>query len=391
MGGKAKSRKKRIGGVVAGCVVVFALAFVLAFSLASLTGCSSSDNSQGGNGNTTTAAQTNSGSSETREFTDSAGRTVEIPTNIERIAPSGYTAQQVLLTIAPDKMVGLASELTDDQVKIFGDEFKDKPVFGAFLGAKDTFNREAVASADPQIIIDTGEKKDGIADDLDNLQNQTGIPCVFIETTLSDYGDAYRTLGDLLGEQDRGNEIGDYLQGAYDQTTSVMQTIPQDQRARVAYMVGDQGTNAIAQGSYQGQVIDMVANNVVTAEKVSGKGDGNQISMEQMANWNPDYIIFQDQSVYDSAQTDPAWLTISGMQKGQDYVCPSVPWCWLNSPPTVNQMLGVQWLPRVLYPDHFSDSIQDVTRTYFKTMYNYDLSDDELNDILQHALPADQE
>ncbi len=49
--------------------------------------------------------------SETRMFTDSAGRTVEIPAQIDRIAPAGHTATQILLTMAPEKMVTISQEL----------------------------------------------------------------------------------------------------------------------------------------------------------------------------------------------------------------------------------------------------------------------------------------
>ena len=90
------------------------------------------------------AAEAESG---TITFTDDLGRTVELPAQIDEICPSGFTAQQVLLTMAPDKMVGLAQELNDDQLKIFGEKFADYPVFGAVLGAKDDLNREAVAAA----------------------------------------------------------------------------------------------------------------------------------------------------------------------------------------------------------------------------------------------------
>ena len=60
-------------------------------------------------GDKASAAQTG----ETREFTDSLGRTVEIPAEITAIAPSGFLPQQVLLTVAPEKMVVLASPLTE--------------------------------------------------------------------------------------------------------------------------------------------------------------------------------------------------------------------------------------------------------------------------------------
>ena len=150
---------------------------------------------QEANADAEAAAEAESG---TITFTDDLGRTVELPAQIDKICPSGFTAQQVLLTMAPDKMVGLAQELNDDQLKILGEKFADYPVFGAVLGAKDDLNREAVAAAAPQVIIDTGEAKKGAKEDLDALQEQLGIPVIFIEAKLSDYGAAYERLGELL-------------------------------------------------------------------------------------------------------------------------------------------------------------------------------------------------
>ena len=46
---------------------------------------------------------------EARTFTDSAGRTLEIPDRIDRVVPSGPVAQMFLLTIAPEKVVALSN------------------------------------------------------------------------------------------------------------------------------------------------------------------------------------------------------------------------------------------------------------------------------------------
>ena len=43
-----------------------------------------------------------SSTAETVSFTDSAGRTVEVPKNITRVAPSGAFAQMYLFALAPD-------------------------------------------------------------------------------------------------------------------------------------------------------------------------------------------------------------------------------------------------------------------------------------------------
>lgn len=63
----------------------------------------------------------------------------------------------------------------------------------------------------------------------------------------------------------------------------------------------------------------------------------------------------------------------------------------MNNPPTVNQLMGMQWLPRLLYPEAFDDSIEDVTKAYYSTMYDYDLSDAEMEALLEGALPVTAE
>lgn len=354
----------------------------LCMGAAALAGCSSNE---GGSSASNAASQ--EATADTRVFVDSLGREVELPAQLDRICPSGHTAQQVLLTMAPDKMVGLSQALTDDQLAIFGEKFKDYPVFGAVLGATDDFNREAVAAEDPQVIIDTGEVKKDTEQSLNDLQEQLGIPVVFVEAYLEDYGAAYKTLGELLGMEERGNELSDYCTRVYNEVKDTMATIPEDQRVNMAYLLGDNGLNAIAKTSVQAQVVDMVANNVVVVEDASGKGNGNEISLEQIAVWNPDLIIFQKGSIYDTVGSDPAWAGIAAIANDNYYEVPNDPWCWMNNPPTVNQLMGMQWLPRLLYPDAFSDSIQDVTRAYYSTMYDYDLSDAELSELLEGALP----
>lgn len=363
--------KKRLLSVVTAMACVVALCMG-AFALA---GC--------GNGG---ASGQSDAQGDTRIFVDSLGREVELPAKIERICPSGHTAQQVLLTMAPDMMVGLSQPLNDEQLAIFGDKFADYPVFGAVLGAKDDLNREAVAAADPQVIIDTGEVKKDSKESLDALQEQLGIPVVFVESYLEDYGEAYATLGDLLGMEERGSELSQYCTDVYNEVKGTMDLIPEDERVSVAYLLGDNGLNAIAKTSGQAQVIDMVANNVVVVEDASGKGTGNEISLEQIALWDPELIIFQKGSVYDTVGDDPAWAGLSAIKNDRYYEVPNDPYCWMNNPPTVNQLMGMQWLSRLLYPGKFNDTIEEVTKAYYKTMYNHDLSDEELSDILEGAL-----
>ncbi|MEG0303738.1 MAG: ABC transporter substrate-binding protein [Gordonibacter sp.] len=369
--------RKRVGAI--------ACAAVLCCGLGVIAGCSNGTDSKSADQGKT--EQTAPEQATTRAFTDSAGREVEVPTQIDKIAPSGHTANQVLLTMAPDKMAGLSQELSASQLKYFDKKLADLPIFGAAFGAKGDMNKESVAASGTQIVIDTGEYKDGLKEDLDGLQAQLGIPVVFIETPLDGYDKAYEMLGDLLGMKERGAELGDYCTKAYNETKDTMAKIPESERVNIAYLLGDSGLNAIAKGSYQGTVIDMCANNVVVVDKASGSGAGNEISLEQIAVWNPDMIVFGTKSIYSKVGDDAAWAGISAIESKNYYEVPSEPWCWLNNPPTVNQIMGLQWLPRLCYPDKFDTSTQDVVTSYYKTFYNHDLSQADYNELVAKALP----
>lgn len=375
MGTTFKKSTAKIAAVLAAVLLCLSVAFAF-------TGCSSSDGASSASSSASEAA-----SSETREFTDDLGRTVELPAQIDRIAPSGSTANQVLLTMAPDKMVGLATDPSEAELKYYGDELADLPVFGSAFGGKGDINREALAAADPQVIIDTGEAKDGLTEDMDTLQEQLGIPVVFVECAIDDYGAAYETLGELLGMEDRGNELAEYCRNAYSEVEEVMASIPEEERANVLYILGEDGTNVLGKGTFQAQVVDMCADNLAVMDNPSNQGQGSETSLEQIALWNPDTIIFAYGSIYDTVADDPAWDGIAAIDNGSYYEAPGAPYNWLNYPPTVNQVMGMQWLPRLLYPDKFDDSIADVTKSYYQTFYGYELSDEECNELIANAVP----
>ena len=375
MGTTFKKSTAKIAAVLAAALLCLGVAFAF-------TGCSSSDGASSASSSASEAA-----SSETREFTDDLGRTVELPAQIDRIAPSGSTANQVLLTMAPDKMVGLATDPSEAELKYYGDELADLPVFGSAFGGKGDINREALAAADPQVIIDTGEAKDGLTEDMDTLQEQLGIPVVFVECAIDDYGAAYETLGELLGMEDRGNELAEYCRNAYSEVEEVMASIPEEERANVLYILGEDGTNVLGKGTFQAQVVDMCADNLAVVDNPSNQGQGSETSLEQIALWNPDTIIFAYGSIYDTVADDPAWDGIAAIDNGSYYEAPGTPYNWLNYPPTVNQVMGMQWLPRLLYPDKFDDSIADVTKSYYQTFYGYELSDEECNELIANAVP----
>lgn len=182
---------------------------------------------------------------ETCSFTDSAGRTVEIPKQIDRIAPSGGLAQMALFAIAPDKLVGVSGQWKDTALPYVGDQYCDLPILGQFYGMKN-FNKEAVLSVNPQVIIDVGEKKETIVEDMDQIQASLGIPTIFIEARLDNTDEAYRTLGKILSREAEGNALADYCQATYTHSKELAAKI--QNKPSLLYLGGPQGNMAVAQG-----------------------------------------------------------------------------------------------------------------------------------------------
>ena len=105
----------------------------------------------------------------TRSFTDSTGRTVELPGKLDKIAVTGPTAQIVLFALAPEKLVGIANSWDESAKDFFAPAYYDLPVLGQLYGGKSEMNLEELLKADPDVVIDVGEPKDGIAEDMDRL------------------------------------------------------------------------------------------------------------------------------------------------------------------------------------------------------------------------------
>lgn len=318
-------------------------------------------------------------------FTDSAGRQVELPKNMERIAPSGSLAQIVLFAIAADKLVGLSDTWAEDATPYLDSKYLDLPVFGQFYGSGD-LNMEALAAANPQVIIDIGEAKDTIVEDMDSIQTQLGIPTIFIEATLESMDDCYTTLGQVLGLEDNAKTLSEYCNNIYTNTVDKMGTIKEEDKVKLLYCLGDTGTNVIAKGSFHAEVLDLLANNAAVVDDPSSKGSGNEVSLEQIYLWNPDMILFAPGSVYDKVSTDKSWLELEAISKGSYYEVPNGPYNWMGFPPSVNRYIGMIWLSNLLYPDVFHYNLYEETAKYYKLFYHCDLTQEQFDTLTANSL-----
>ncbi|MBP3655523.1 MAG: ABC transporter substrate-binding protein [Clostridia bacterium] len=314
-------------------------------------------------------------------FTDSTGRTIDLPDEITRVAVTGSAAQIVTFAVAPDMLVGIASDWDDGSEPYVG-QYADLPVLGQLYGGKGDMNLEELMTAAPQVVIDAGETKDGVGEDLTALSEQSGIPFVHIGITLDTAPQAFRMLGGLLGREERAEEIAVYCEDVLARVDAIMEQVGEN-RARLIYCLGEEGLSVLAKGSYHAEIIDRVSDNVAVVDSPSSRGTGNQIDMEQMLIWNPDYIVFSPDSADVSA--DPVWQGVNAAASGRYVKTPSLPYNWMGYPPSVQRYLGMLWLCDFLYPEQAQLDMYAETARYYDLFYHCDLTREQYDILTAEA------
>ena len=326
----------------------------------------------------TPADPTEESAAETVSFTDSTGRAVELPANITKIAPSGPVATMILAAFAPEKLVCTGTNIGDDQAAFLYEGLSDLPMTGQLYGGKATFNLEELLATGAEVIIDLGDFKKSIADDLTALQEQTGLPCIFLEADLAHMADAFRSLGTILGKEERGEELAKLVEETMTMAAENSAKITEDQMVSVLYSSGSDPLGTNAEGSSQAQVLGIVgAKNAVVVDEVTSKGGGNMINMEQLYNFDPNVVLVTDAAALEIIESETAWQELRAVKDGKVYTVPTKPYCWLSAPPSMNMILGVWWLGNLLYPEVYDYDMTAKAQEIYKTFWNYDLTAEE--------------
>ena len=320
---------------------------------------------------------------ETKRFTDSLGREVELPYHVTKVAVSGPLAQIVLFALCPDKLVGIASQWDKSAEAYLATEYYNLPVLGQLYGGKGELNLEELLASGAEVVIDVGEPKKTAKEDLDALQEQTGIPFVHITAMTDSTGNAYRMLGELLDMPEEAEALAVYCDEHYKTITEIAGKV---EKVKLLYLLGDTGLNVIAKGSYHAEIIDLLADNLAVVESPSSKGSGNEIDMEQLLAWNPDVILFAPGSIYATVGEDAAWQQLTAIQNGAYYEVPMGPYNWMGFPPSVQRYLGMLWMASLLYPDAVDYDLKAEVQEYFRLFYHSELTDEQYTELVANSI-----
>ncbi len=319
----------------------------------------------------------------TRRVVDSAGRAVALPQRVARVFAAGPPSCILLFALAPDRLVGWTNALSAAERAFVPAPYADLPGLGRLTGRGNTANIEAVLAAKPDLILDYGSVRPTFVSLADRVQEQTGIPYALIDGDLDRMPEALRLLGALLGEDARAEELARYAADTLAELDRRIAAVPRERRPRVYYARGPRGLDTGLAGSINVESIERVG--AVNVAAAAGRGGLTPVSMEQVLLWAPEVIVTIDAGFATAVRQDPLWRDVPAVKAGRVHLSPTLPFGWVDFPPSVNRLIGLRWLAKLLYPAQFPEPLRPAVADFYRRFYHRAPSGAQLDRLLAGA------
>src|SRR6056297_4262157 len=319
-----------------------------------------------------------------RSITDSAGRVVEIPDEIGTVFAAGPPASILVYIMKPEALTGWPRALRAEERPYIAEPFRDLPETGRITGRGGEANLERVLQINPDLIVDFGSVRDTYVDLANRVQEQTGIPYILIDGRFENTPQALRLLGEVLGVPERGETLARDVEATFARIDAILEDVPQDARPRVYLARGPEGLETGMKGSINTEIIERAGGRNVADD--GGRTRGLvRASMEQVIAADPEIIVTWDRTFFDTVFDDPLWQGIAAVRTGRVHLAPTAPFGWIDRPPSLNRIIGLEWMAGLLYPDRWQGDLRADVRDFYQLFYHVDLDEDALDRLLEWA------
>jgi iron complex transport system substrate-binding protein len=295
----------------------------------------------------------------------------------------------LLYTLAPEDLLGWPKAPSDEAKPYLATPYGDLPAYGRLTGRNATVDLDQVKGLKPDLILDVGDVDARYAALADRIQQQTGIPYVLLDGHLAKTGQTYRRLGQLLGKTDRADTLARYVDAVLNDLPAQIRRLAGHQALRFYYGRGTDGLQTGASGSINLEMLTFL--------DVINVADGHvgdrltAVTAQQIMAWNPAVIVAQERAFADRIRADPSWQAVDAVKGKHIYSQPMQPFGWVDDPPSVNRLLGLQWLAKELYPGLPHTDPADTVRQFYDLFYQVKLTDAQVQSLLQSAAPKPAE
>ncbi len=324
------------------------------------------------------------------EIVDDAGRHVVVPAQIDTVFGTDPVGTTVIYTLAPEKMVGWNYTLTPTEKAFMPDEYQRLPDLGGWYGKSVVGSVEELIAHHIDVFVMMIAVDATAAEQAERIEQATGRPVVVLDCALTELDHAYEVLGGLLGEEERAARLGAYCRETVDEVVTQAGEIPEAERTSIYYAEGLKGLETDPQGSIHTEVISLAGGGNIADVPSTQGGGRTPVSLEQVLAWDPDLIIVGSNpgaeiDSYAAIRTARRWASLRAVKSGEVFEAPHGPFDWLDRPYSVNRVIGLQWLAKLLYPGVFTYDIAERAREFYELFYHVPVTDEQLDWLLQRS------
>jgi len=318
-------------------------------------------------------------------ITDATGRTIAIPATIRKVYAAGPPASVFVLALAPDKLAGWTRALRPDEIPFLPPSVTRLPELGRLTGRGGTANVEVLMAARPDVVVDIGSTSPTYVSLAERVQETTGIPYLLFDGRLADTPRLLRELGRAIGVASEGEALAASVEASLAQIAARIATIPEARRPRVFYARGPNGLATAPRGSLQSEVLDLAGARNVAEAPTGFPGNLVNVSLEQVLLWQPDVIVTIDPEFARAVRSRPEWQAVAAVRNNRVYVAPELPFGWIDAPPALNRILGLEWLVRILHPAAFPEPLGPRIVEFHRRFYHQTPTDAQVAALLAAA------
>lgn len=331
----------------------------------------------------------------THVVVDHAGNQVEVPNKIERVVidqiPILSTYMAYFKGSAPH-IVGYSGSfketISETALKNIAPELLES---SDTVYAQSDLNIEEIIKLKPDVIFYNANNKEHA-----QILASSGIPSIGFATVGADspadpierYKQWLMLLEEVFGEKGKMDgfiEAGDKI---VIDVKNRIENIPENKRpsSMILYKLIDGVPQVSGKGVFGDYWLQHLGVKNV-AEEAKGFA---QVSFEQIYKWNPQILFINGpgllklnrQDVIENKVEGIDFSTIQAVKDERVYNTTLGMWNWFT--PNPDAPLVLAWLACNTYPEEFSDyPLETVIRDYYKDFYGYEITDEEMEGMLQ--------
>ncbi|MGA4517231.1 ABC transporter substrate-binding protein [Solibacillus silvestris] len=208
---------------------------------------------------------------------------------------------------------------------------------------------------------------------------------------LATFNSWLKLTGEIASTTERADkfiEIGTAVQNEiYEKIDGL--TKEQKPNALMMYQLSEQAITVGGKNFFGNQWLNATGANDVAENDVTGRKD---VNMEQIYNWNPEIIYLtnfteiQPEDLYNNTIPGQDWSEVEAVKNKQVYKIPLGIYRWF--PPSGDAPLMLKWLASNNQPELFDYDMNAEIKSYYKDFYGYDVTDEEVEQILHPSSDA---